>query len=106
MLSHQVNALIGEGTTAFIEGNFAEAIRIMLEVIRIEPRALSAWNTLITCYRSMNDPDKALQLSVMAAHLQHDASQWYELANESRYETYCPWRNTRNFLSMISEHLG
>lgn len=42
ILSQQVRALIGEGNQAYVDNNVPEAIRIMQEVIRIEPRAVSA----------------------------------------------------------------
>ncbi|TDL19819.1 TPR-like protein [Rickenella mellea] len=84
VLSHQVRALIGEGHHAYVDGDIPEAIRIMQEVIRIEPRAVSAWSVLATCYRDMNEPAKALQLSIMGAHLRHDAEEWERLAAKSR----------------------
>ena len=83
-LSHQVRALIGEGNTAYVDGNLQEAIRIMTEVIRIEPRAASAWSVLATCYREMGEQAKALQVAIMGAHLRHDPEEWHELARQSR----------------------
>ncbi|THH04363.1 hypothetical protein EW145_g5576 [Phellinidium pouzarii] len=82
-LSHQIRALIGEGNTAYVDGNPQEAIRIMTEVIRIEPRAISAWNVLATCHRDLGEPLKALQLAIMGAHLRHDADEWHSLAQQS-----------------------
>lgn len=56
----------------------------MTEVIRIEPRAISAWSVLSTCYRDLNDSMKALQLAIIGAHLRHDADEWYQLAKQSK----------------------
>lgn len=84
MLSHQVRALIGDGNDAYVNGDYDEAIRIMLEAIRIEPRALSGWTTLSLCFTYMNKPHKALQLAIMGAHLQHDADVWYDLGRQSK----------------------
>lgn len=56
----------------------------MQEVIRIEPRASSAWSVLAQCYEDMQQKDRALQLRIMAAHLIHDAEEWDRLAQESR----------------------
>ncbi|KAG1738029.1 hypothetical protein EDB19DRAFT_1895731 [Suillus lakei] len=84
VLSHQVRALIGEGNQAYVDGNIPEAIRIMQEVIRIEPRASSAWSVIAQCYEDSNEPKKALQLRIMAAHLRHDADEWERLAAQSR----------------------
>lgn len=57
----------------------------MQEVIRIEPRAASAWAVLAQCYADMGEHQKALQLRIMAAHLRHDADEWDRLARQSRY---------------------
>ncbi|KDQ49967.1 hypothetical protein JAAARDRAFT_42458 [Jaapia argillacea MUCL 33604] len=84
VLSQQVRALIGEGNQAYVDGDVPETIRIMQEVIRIEPRASSAWSVLAQCYEDMKEPQKALQLRIMAAHLMHDAELWDRLARESR----------------------
>lgn len=84
MLSHQVRTLIGEGNQAYIDNNLTEAIRVMQEVIRIEPRAIAAWTVLAQCYEDKNEPQKALQLRIMAAHLRRDAEEWERLARQSR----------------------
>ena len=87
VLSQQVKALIGEGNQAYIDGNIQESIRTMQEVIRIEPRATSAWSVLANCYHDLGQPQKALQLRIMGAHLHHDAEEWERLAKESK----CVW---------------
>ncbi|KAI0820756.1 TPR-like protein [Trametes gibbosa] len=84
VLSQQVRALIGEGNQAYVDANIPETIRVMQEVIRIEPRAASAWSVLAQCYDDMGDSGKGLQLRIMAAHLNHDADEWAELAQKSR----------------------
>jgi len=76
--------MVGEGNQAYVDGKRPEAIRIMQEVIRIEPRAVSAWAVLANCQDEQGLRDKALQLRIMAAHLRHDPEQWYELAQQSR----------------------
>ncbi|KAF8636092.1 hypothetical protein AX17_003797 [Amanita inopinata Kibby_2008] len=83
-LSLQVRSLIGDGNQAYVDSNLQEAIRIMQEVIRIEPRAVSAWSVLAQCYSDMHQEEKALQLRIMAAHLTHDAEEWDRLARQSR----------------------
>ena len=80
-----MRALIGEGNQAYVDANYPETIRIMQEVIRIEPRAASAWSVLAQCHDEMGEPGKALQLRIMAAHLNHDADEWADLAKQSRY---------------------
>ncbi|KAI0738457.1 TPR-like protein [Daedaleopsis nitida] len=83
-LSPEVRILLGEGNQAYIDANIPEAIRVMQEVIRIEPRAASAWTVLAQCYDDMDEKVKALQLRIMAAHLNHDADEWADLARRSR----------------------
>jgi len=84
-LSVEVRSLIGDGNSAYVDNNIPEAIRIMQEVIRIEPRAVAAWSVLAQCYADSNEPTKALQLRIMAAHLSHDAEEWERLARQSRF---------------------
>ncbi|KAI0730796.1 TPR-like protein [Earliella scabrosa] len=84
VLSQQVRALIGEGNQAYVDANIPETIRIMQEVIRIEPRAAAAWSVLAQCHQDMNEHGKALQLRIMAAHLNHDADEWADLAKQSK----------------------
>ncbi|KIM89674.1 hypothetical protein PILCRDRAFT_812481 [Piloderma croceum F 1598] len=84
VLSQQVKALVGEGNQAYVDADIPSAIRIMQEVIRIEPRAASAWAVLAQCYSDLNEPKKELQLRIMAAHLRHDAEEWERLARSSK----------------------
>ncbi|KAJ7185699.1 hypothetical protein C8R46DRAFT_982456 [Mycena filopes] len=83
-LSFQTKTLLGEGNQAYVDGDLPGAIRIMLEVIRIEPRAASAWSVLAQCYEDQKELSKALQLRIMGAHLKHDAELWDSLARQSR----------------------
>ncbi|KII83764.1 hypothetical protein PLICRDRAFT_118961 [Plicaturopsis crispa FD-325 SS-3] len=80
----QVRTLIGEGNQAFVDCDIPEAIRVMQEVIRIEPRAAAAWSVLASCYHELHEDQKSLQLRIMAAHLQHDPDEWDTLAKESK----------------------
>lgn len=76
--------LIGEANQAYVDNNIPETMRVMQEVIRIEPRASSAWSVLAQCYSDMKEDQKALQLRIMAAHLLHDPDEWDALARQSR----------------------
>jgi general transcription factor 3C polypeptide 3 (transcription factor C subunit 4) len=76
--------MIGEGNQAYVDGNLPETLRIMQEVIRIEPRAGPAWSVLAQCYEDMKEGEKALQLRIMAAHLHQDPEEWDRLAQQSR----------------------
>ncbi|KIY47854.1 TPR-like protein [Fistulina hepatica ATCC 64428] len=83
-LSQEVRVLIGEGNQAYVDNNIPEALRIMQEVIRIEPRAMSAWTVMAQCYEDQSQPEQALQLRIMAAHLRQDSEEWNRLAIQSR----------------------
>ncbi|KAJ7848411.1 hypothetical protein B0H13DRAFT_2361910 [Mycena leptocephala] len=61
-LSFQTRGLIGEGNQAYVDGDLPGAIRIMLEVIRIEPRAASAWS-------EMGYPQQALYCWAKGYHI-------------------------------------
>lgn len=77
--------MIGDGNQAYVDSNIPETIQIMQEVIRIEPRAASAWSVLAQCYADLNEPQRALQLRIMAAHLRHDSDEWDRLATQSKF---------------------
>ncbi|KAJ7087686.1 hypothetical protein B0H15DRAFT_982935, partial [Mycena belliarum] len=83
-LSFQTKALIGQGNQAYVDGDLSGAIRIMLEIIRIEPRAAPAWTVLAQCYEDQKELSKALQLRIMGAHLLQDADEWDSLARQSK----------------------
>lgn len=85
---------------------------MLSEVIRIEPKAGSAWGVLGACFRGMAEryeggydydaevegldddarerkrmeyKEKALKVSVVGAHLRHDPDEWVRLGYESRF---------------------
>lgn len=76
--------LIGKGSQAYVDQKIELAINTMQEVIRIEPRASSAWSILIASYRDLGQMDKVLQLGIMSAHLNGDYAQWFKLGEESK----------------------
>ena len=87
-LSQQVRSLIGDGNQAYVDSNLLIVIRMMQDVIRIEPRGASVWSVLAQRYDGMERGQKALQLRIMAAHLRHDADEWDRLARQSREHGY------------------
>ena len=84
VLSQQVKSLLGEANTAYVSQNLPETIRLMQEVIRIEPREASAWTTLALCHTDLGEPEKALKLNIIGAHLLHDVDLWLKLGSDSR----------------------
>ncbi|KIJ35458.1 hypothetical protein M422DRAFT_262228, partial [Sphaerobolus stellatus SS14] len=81
-LSQQVKALLGEGNAAYVSQNIPEAACLMKEAIRIEPRVPAAWATLALYYQD-EQPEKALKLKIIRAHLVHDVDLWLSLGSES-----------------------
>ncbi|KAJ7770629.1 TPR-like protein [Mycena metata] len=85
-ISDEVKTLMGAGNQAYVDGDFAKATRMMLQLIRIEPRIASVWAVLARCYEQQNEHQQALKLRIMGAHLIRDADEWVCLAHESRNE--------------------
>ncbi|KAG8991648.1 transcription factor TFIIIC subunit tfc4 [Tulasnella sp. JGI-2019a] len=83
-LSYQVQHMIGEAAAAYVERDLPKALELCQEVIRIEPGAHSAWNTLALVYDDLNEPETSLKFKIMAAHLQNDSDIWSELGRASR----------------------
>ena len=104
VLSQQVKGMVGEGNQAYVDGRVQDAVRIMQEVIRIEPKAISAWAVLANCQADMGLHDKALQLRIMAAHLKHDPEWWYELAQQSRCD--CAPSSSSTTVDRVVRELG
>ena len=104
MLSQQVRALIGEGNQAYVDNDIPETIRVMQEVIRIEPRAGPAWSVLAQCYEDKGEILEALQLRIMAAHLNQDSEEWYRLADHSRCVHFA--FVLRTTCQLLHRHLG
>ena len=82
-LSQEVELLLGQGNQAYVDNKPQDAVRIMTEVIRIEPRAFQAYSVLSMCYRSLGERQKALTFAIFGAHLRHDAEEWHAFAKES-----------------------
>jgi general transcription factor 3C polypeptide 3 (transcription factor C subunit 4) len=81
--SPEVAALIGQANLAYIQSQFAEAIPILLEVIRIDPKIHSAWQTMAVCHQELGNTEQSLQCNLLAAHLDGDAQTWKDLAQRS-----------------------
>lgn len=79
-----MRSLIGDGNQAYVDSDLPKTIKIMHEVLRIEPRASAAWHVLAKVYEEMQQEHSALQLRIMAAHLKHDAEEWESLATQSK----------------------
>ncbi|CAE6500210.1 unnamed protein product, partial [Rhizoctonia solani] len=83
-LSQEVNHFLGQAHDAYASGDRETAIKLLQDVITIEPGVANAWGTLAFCYEDVGDTLRALKLRIMAAHLEGDADQWVELGLKSR----------------------
>ncbi|CAE7227038.1 unnamed protein product [Rhizoctonia solani] len=83
-LSQEVNHLLGQAHSAYASGDRETAIKLLQDVITIEPGVANAWGTLAFCYEDVGDVSRALKLRIMAAHLEGDVCQWVELGLKSR----------------------
>ncbi|KAF8327415.1 uncharacterized protein EI90DRAFT_3127081 [Cantharellus anzutake] len=84
-LSPQVKDLISKGIEAYTNSSIEEAIPLLREAIRIEPRAVDAWTTLAECHLDLGQEVECLQLRIIATHLREpDVGTWRELGQKSK----------------------
>ena len=77
-----VDRMLGEATMHFAYREFQQAVKLLLEVVRLAPEMPHPYQTLGLIYEEMGQPLKALKLFMMAAHLsRRDAQQWRQLAS-------------------------
>ncbi|TRM61387.1 hypothetical protein BD626DRAFT_406168, partial [Schizophyllum amplum] len=50
----------------------------------IEPRVAPAWTVLAQCYADLGQPNNAVHLRIMAAHLRRIPDEWARLVVQSR----------------------
>lgn len=77
-----------EANNAYVEGRLEDAIAQYQEIIRIDPRQYQPWSVVAQCHQELGEPDKALQLEIVGAHLRHDSDIWKELGQRSRYAAH------------------
>ena len=64
---------------------YKEAIQVLQEIIRIEPAARQAYQTLVAIHTELGNVEKALQLDILAAHLPPKSPEvWKDLGARSR----------------------
>ncbi|KAG8828672.1 transcription factor TFIIIC subunit tfc4 [Serendipita sp. 401] len=83
-LSQEAQSIFGEANLAFVSGQTQDALQLFQEVIRMEPRHKASWSAIASCFESMGQSDKALQIEVMGAHLQPTSENWYVLGAKSK----------------------
>lgn len=81
-LSLDLQRLMGQANIKFSEDEFDEAIKMCMEVIRKAPHVSEPFETLALVYERLEQSEKSLQCSLVAAHLKHsDADFWLQVAD-------------------------
>ncbi|CUA77312.1 hypothetical protein RSOLAG22IIIB_06639 [Rhizoctonia solani] len=78
-LSHEVNHFLGHAHSAYTSGDHETAIKLLRDVITIEHGVANAWGTLGFCCEDVSDNLRALELWIMAAHLESNSDQRSEI---------------------------
>lgn len=79
-----MSKLIGQANLANINEGAQAAVNLYLEVIRLDPYVVAAWNSLASCYDELGNGEAARQMRFCGAHVGNDADVWRELAWEYR----------------------
>lgn len=82
-LTDEVKRKLGEANGLYIARDYGAAIDILQEVIKDNPNAHPAWNTLGLVHEELGNKAKSLQLRMVAAHMCNDTSLWKELGQKS-----------------------
>ncbi|KDQ11782.1 hypothetical protein BOTBODRAFT_113883 [Botryobasidium botryosum FD-172 SS1] len=87
VLSQEVRDQMKQAVQTYLAAEYEKAIPLFREIIRIEPGLGEAWNMLASCHAEQPGDDQkalAVQLNIMAAHLNPDAAVWKSLGAQSR----------------------
>ncbi|KIH42501.1 tetratricopeptide repeat protein, partial [Ancylostoma duodenale] len=85
-LSKTMDALLGHANVIYARGNTQEALAVLLEVIRQEPRNAASYRQVSDIYQELGDYQKSLQYGLLAAHLdpRTPAEDWAHWGDESK----------------------
>ncbi|VDM59691.1 unnamed protein product [Angiostrongylus costaricensis] len=85
-LSKTMDALLGHANVIYAKGNTQEALAVLLEVIRQEPRNAASYRQVSDIYQELGDSQKSLQYGLLAAHLdpRTPAEDWAHWGDESK----------------------
>ncbi|KAG2232468.1 hypothetical protein INT48_005185 [Thamnidium elegans] len=82
-LSDDIKRKLGAANGLYIARDYGAAIDILQDVIKENPNAHPAWNTLGLVHEELGNKEKSLQLRMVAAHMCNDTSLWKELGQKS-----------------------
>lgn len=80
--TYEVQQLLGRANMAYITQDHPEAIKLFLEVIRLDNQVQAAWTTLVSVYEEMGDIEMSRQMKFCSAHIEEDCVTWAELAEQ------------------------
>ena len=93
---------LSQATALFGQGQLAQAVALLQEVIRLAPGAPDGYTAMATVYEARGDSRRSLDFKMIGAHLTpRDAGLWRQLAHESatqgnsRQAIYCLTRVLR-----------
>ncbi|GMS81365.1 hypothetical protein PENTCL1PPCAC_3540 [Pristionchus entomophagus] len=81
-----LDALMGQAAVIYARGQSGEALTMLLEVIRQEPRNSDAYRQVAEIYREQNEGELSLQYGLLAAYLDSKTpcDEWVDLAEQAR----------------------
>lgn len=83
-LPRDLQGLMGEANLCFARGDYDDATKMCMEIIRLVPTAPEPFQTLGMLYEEKGDTEKALQFSLIGAYLNpSDPEEWIKLAEMS-----------------------
>ncbi|XP_041359520.1 general transcription factor 3C polypeptide 3-like isoform X2 [Gigantopelta aegis] len=83
-LPKSLEGLMGEANLKLARGDYEEAAKMCLEIIRLAPNAYLPFQTLGMLYEEMDNVEKAMQFYLIATHLRPDEpEEWIRLADMS-----------------------
>ncbi|GMT12340.1 hypothetical protein PFISCL1PPCAC_3637, partial [Pristionchus fissidentatus] len=85
-MTRTLEALMGQANLIYAKGQSAEALTMLLEVIRQEPRNSEAYRQVAEIYREQGEGELTLQYGLLAAYLdaKTPCDEWVELAEQAR----------------------
>jgi general transcription factor 3C polypeptide 3 (transcription factor C subunit 4) len=80
-LTPEIKAMLGEANQHYVNREYAEAIQLYQEIVRQDSKVHSAWVNLGMIQEELGNPERALLLKMVAAHLKpKDIDTWKSLA--------------------------
>uniref|UniRef100_A0A2A6C8S1 Tftc-3 n=1 Tax=Pristionchus pacificus TaxID=54126 RepID=A0A2A6C8S1_PRIPA len=81
-----LDALMGQANLIYAKGHSAQALTMLLEVIRQEPRNADAYRQVAEIYREMGEGEQSLHYGMLAAYLDSKTpcEEWVDLAELAR----------------------